>query len=161
MSFWLTYPNSLTQKLKEIAKDVHLNVLREQWEAPDLWDKKHLLDNSIKVFHREILMYAGNLACWYARTTIPQATYQANPQLFSRLQHESLGDIIYHESIIERTHLNPYLIDDQMDEYHRVKVFIPLYENQLWARYSSFIINKRDPFYLVEIFLPDLERFTF
>ncbi len=161
MSFWLTYPYSLTQKLKEIAKDVHLNVLREQWEEPDLWDQNYLLNKSMKVFHREIIMYAGNLACWYARTTIPQATYQANSWLFSRLQHESLGDIIYHESKIERTHLNPYQIDDEMDEYFRVKGLIPLYESKLWGRSSSFIINKKDPFHLVEIFLPDLERFAF
>jgi len=98
------------------------------------------LDPNQNVLHREIIMYGDNTPCWYARTIIPEATYQAEEQTFAELEHKTLGDIIYHHPNITR-HIEP------------------VEESFLSGRLSRFIINEAHPFYLLEIFLPGLHKY--
>ena len=157
---WVTYQYSLTDRLQERAGNTCLQVLAQRWVAPDWWDKYVLRIEDETVLHREILMWAGQEACWYARTIIPKATYQANTLLFSRLQTESLGTLIFNEPQIKRVYLMHYSISQQSIEYHWLNQLLHGSSKTLWVRLSAFTVNDDSPFFLIETLLPALERYS-
>jgi len=156
---WLTYQHSLTERLTARAGNTHLDVLDQRWESPDWWDKQVLNTKDSTVLHREIVMWASGEPCWYARTIIPQETYIANSELFDRLKKESLGVLIFTESVIKRTSLFHYAIDDKSIEYHWLNKTLSCKATTLWVRMSVFTIHNELNFYLIEIMLPGLMRF--
>ena len=157
---WLTYQLSLTDRLQDIAGHTRLQVLRQQWVGASWWDRHVLQIESDDVLHREILMWSGLALCWYARTIIPKDTYQADSLLFSRLQNESLGALIFNESKIKRIYLQHYAINNQSIEYHWFDQSLHGASDQLWVRLSAFTINDDYPFFLIEALLPALERYS-
>jgi chorismate lyase len=154
---WLTYQSSLTDKLKTIAGDAQLKVVNQQWVLPSWWDKFMLGLSGMEVMQRNIMMVAWQIPCWYARTIIPNATYQAYRLFFDRLKHESLGDLIYNEPKIKRNSIN-YEINSHCLEYHWLPTSLQAKNGQFWVRLSVFTIADSSPFYLVEILLPGLMR---
>lgn len=157
---WLTYQLSLTDRLQDIAGHAHLQVLRQHWREASWWDKHVLQIEGDDVLHREILMWVGQNVCWYARTIIPKATYQADSLLFSRLKNESLGALIFNKPKIKRTYLKYYAINNQSIEYHWLDQLLHGAAEQLWVRLSAFTINGDYPFFLIETLLPALERYS-
>ena len=155
---WLTHRDSLTQKLKNNTGCARLQVLKQQWEDIDWWDKNALIIQDDQVFRREIIMWANDEACWYARTTIPKQTYQAAPLLFDRLQTESLSELIFNEDRIKRNQLMYYAINEACVEYHWLPKNMLSNAPVLWGRLSTLMVNDTEPFYLVEILLPALLR---
>ena len=158
---WLVYENSLTQKLSDIAGDARLNVLDQQWELPDEWDLSVLklkLDTT-SVMHREILMWAFDSPCWYARTILPDTTFQANTTLFNRLKTEPLGHLIFNGTEIQRASLTHYMISSSSLEYSWLNESMHQGSMELWVRLSEFTVKGRDSFFLLEILLPGLLRF--
>ncbi|MCH9757184.1 MAG: chorismate lyase [Gammaproteobacteria bacterium] len=159
---WLNHKASITDKLKALADNTHLEVLNQNWEKTDNWDHKtlHLPLNS-DVLHRDILMWADNQPCWYARTILPKTVYNTEKTLFERLNTEALGDLIHNHPHIKRTHINPYEMRTHMPEYrylkHALKQNSPT--NRLWGRVSTFTIHHQFDFYLLEILLPGLLRY--
>jgi chorismate--pyruvate lyase len=105
-------------------------------------------------------MWAKEDPCWYARTIIPNTSYQENDVFFNRLQKESLGALIFNESRIKRVHMMHYPVNTQSIEYHWVTKCVPCSVKTLWTRFSIFILNDEFPFYLIEILLPALERYS-
>ncbi|STX28937.1 4-hydroxybenzoate synthetase [Legionella beliardensis] len=154
---WLTHTKSLTKKLKEQAGEAHLIVLKQYWRNMTWWNRYVFeLDASQPVFQREIIISAQGKKCWYARTIIPAHTYHTHQSFFARLEHESLGHLIFDNQEITRLALDYYLITPKSIEYYWLKSVITGNEENLWGRLAVFTINTQDPFYLVEIFLPDL-----
>lgn len=157
---WLTYQQSLTRRLETKAEGVKLEVLRQRVDYPDWWDKHVLQINEISVLHREIVMWAGATPCWYARTVIPKTTYENNPIFFDRLKNESLGALIFNEKKVERISLVYYPINNQTIEYHWLDETLHCQVIILWVRLSIFTIGRKLPFFLIEIMLPGLERYS-
>ena len=82
---WLTYVDFLTKKLYDKSGHTSLSVLEQRWDTVSWWDRYVLgLDFGL-ILHRDIVTSAWGEPCWYARTVIPLATYQADSALFDRL----------------------------------------------------------------------------
>lgn len=159
---WLTHTQSLTEKLHARAHHTALQVLQEQWlKHATPWDHAILQIAPDRVFHRDILMWALDMPCWFARTIIPAKTYTSDAPLFARLQHEPLGHLIFKGAAIRRVSLNYYSIDAQSPEYHWIpEVNRPSINGVLWVRISTFeVVHSGALFYLIEILLPGLERY--
>ena len=143
MHDWLTHQGSLTDKLKTLSSRVRLQVLQHTWQ-PGL--------------ERKILMWADQERCWFARTRIPEATYLAAEELFTRLATHALGELIWHNPQIQRVTLQHYQITPQTAEYALLDASMHEQRQHLWARHSSLLVQNQYPFELLEIFLPGLER---
>lgn len=156
---WLVYEESLTQKLCETAGDAQLEVLGQHWESPDVWDSSALKLSNVSVMHREILMRAHNTPCWYARTILPDTTFQANLTLFERLKTEPLGHLIFNGTEIQRASLIHYMISSTSPEYGWLNESMHQKNLHLWMRLSEFIVNDHHSFFLAEILLPGLTRY--
>ncbi len=156
---WLMYQDSLTEKLREKSGDARLQVLAEYWGAPDWWDKHVLHCNNEAVFHREILMWAWEKPCWHARTIIPYTTYHAHRALFSRLDKESLGTLIFNTPDIKRINMLYYPINEQSIEYSWLNPLMLNHEKIAWVRLSTFIVADRLPFFLTETLLSGLMEY--
>lgn len=156
LKVWLDYPYSLTEKLKDEAGEARLQRLTQHWRIPDWWDKFNSGGNHQELLHREILMWARQKPCWYARTIIPLSTYQHDVPLFSRLQQEPLGNLIFSNNKIKRTSFIHYAINAQCIEYHWLDEHMHGNAKTLWVRLSTFLLNDHYPFFLVEILLPGL-----
>ncbi len=157
---WLSYLDFLTLKLQTEAGDACLQVLNQQWGPCNSWDKDCLNIADERVMHREILMSAFDVPCWYARTILPHTTYQASMALFDRLQHESLGQLIFNSGVVARQTMMVYPIHPQSIEYHWVPEHISANATVLWGRLATFIVEKQHPFYLLEIILPGIQGVT-
>jgi chorismate--pyruvate lyase len=152
---WLSHRSSLTDKLNLDSGDARLEVHSQQWTPPSWWDRFTLGLSCDAVMHRDILMFTRQTSCWYARTIIPNFTYQTNQTIFDRLKHESLGAIIFNEPSIKRNVLLNYAINEQCLEYYWLSSLRDK-PDQLWVRLSVFTIADISSFYLVEILLPGL-----
>lgn len=157
---WLTCQGSLTERLQDKAGNTHLDVLTQYWTPPDSWDTQVLHIEDHAVLHREILMQASYQPCWYARTIIPHATYNVGSAIFDRLENESLGMLIFNESRIQRVSLVHYPIDAQSIEYNWLTETMHEHVNPLWVRLATFTFDTEFPFYLIEIMLPGLMRYS-
>lgn len=159
---WLTHQGSITDKLKQHVNPCTLEVLNHTWEKTHAWDAETLkLPFNQAVLHRDILMWAAAAPCWYARTILPQAVFDAEASLFKRLETTPLGELIHTHPDIERTHITPSLMTPDMPEYtylsEALKDNTPV--TPLWGRVSQFTIRRQLHFYLLEIFLPGLLRY--
>jgi chorismate lyase len=159
---WVTHKGSITDKLKALATNTHLLVLNNIWEQTDEWDHKNLcLSPNIEVLHRDILMWAEQQPCWYARTILPKSVYHTEKALFDGLKTKALGDRSHNHPHISRTHIIPYTIHTNMSEFNFLKKALKhnTPTNTLWGRISTFTIHTQFDFYLLEIFLPGILRY--
>lgn len=132
---WLECQEFLTARLRGVAPDVHMKILQPGQPAKNMG------------LMREIVMYAGDDACWYAITEVPVDTLAEHQELFARLQHEMLGDIIFDPTA------NITRVDLEID--HMV-----MGDTTLWLRRSTFAIEEARQFLLTEIFLPGLAKYA-
>jgi len=156
---WLVHQDSLTEKLKTRAGDACLQILAQCWEPSDWWDRSVLGLSAETVLHREIVIKAQEKPCWYARTIIPSATYEADKALFDRLQQESLGDLIFKGTQIKRVFMTTYPICNQSIEYYWLPESMRQGKKEHWVRLSEFSVHGIFPFFLIEILLPELESY--
>ena len=149
---WLRHEHSLTKKLKTVAGDARLEILEQRWD--------HTPDGTA-VLCREIIMWAFDSPCWYARTLVPEVTYYAHEALFARLKTEPLGDLIFQGTDIKRVSLESYAISKQSPEYAWVCKWRQQDASWLWVRQSEQRVNAatQHPFFLKEILLPGLMRY--
>ncbi|KTD22339.1 chorismate--pyruvate lyase family protein [Legionella londiniensis] len=157
---WLSYPYSLTKKLKSVSGDARLEILNQCWRPSDWWDNYALLIHDKKVLCREIMMHSNGEPCWYARTVIPEYTYQAGDHLFLRLQYESLGEIIFDNPNIKRVLFCGYGVNQNNIEYHWIDPGLRLPAEVIWLRLSVFMLHEQFPFYLAELLMPGIERYA-
>lgn len=156
---WLTHVQSLTQKLRQVANEANLEIVRQEWEKTNEWDEAVLTLIPQNVFHRDIAMYAHHQPCWFARTILPKATYDANMALFARLEQETLGDLIFKGKEIQRVSIDQFMIDDASTPYEWLTTDLRCEETKFWARLSEFSVNHQGSFFLLEILLPPLLRY--
>ncbi len=157
---WLVYEQSLTNKLHELAGDAHLAVLDQRKEQADAWDQNALKLKAGPVVHRQILIEAHGIPCWYARTVIPEGTWQSDTALFDRLKTESLGQLIFNGHKIKRETLTHYMITPSSPEYQWLNQTMHQDSSSLWVRLSEFRLTNGNPFFLLEILLPGLLHFA-
>ena len=138
------------------AGEAGLSVLKHQRIATGWWEKFVLGIKSEFIWQREILMTAGQKTCWYARTLIPDETHQAYGSFFGRLQHASLGELIFGEQPIRRAAMVTYPVDWTCMEYYWMDSALKRQAPSLWVRLSQFAMDSTHSFYLIEILLPDL-----
>ena len=157
---WINYQDSLTERLKDKAGHARLQVLGQSWGAPDSWDKQVLHYNHEAVFRREIIMWALDEPCWYARTIIPYTTYHAHRVLFNRLEQESIGTLIFSVAEIKRVDIIHYPVDKNSIEYYWLNPSMHHKAKVLWVRLSTFSVADGLPFFLIEMLLPALMRYS-
>ncbi|MCE3043907.1 chorismate lyase [Legionella sp. 16cNR16C] len=155
---WLTHKAALTEKLRQETGDARLELIQQVMTKRNWWDRFFLGISEESVIHRDVMMFSGNQCCWFARSVIPESTFEQNNSFFNRLQKESLGQIVFNSPNVERVSLSHYSIDNNFQEYYWIKEELIRNASKLWVRYSRFIINGHFPFYLIEILLPDLSR---
>lgn len=141
---WMQTKTSITEKARDSCQVVRLKLLKEDWEST--------------VFIREINLFCDEKIAWYARTWIPEKTYQRRSAQFKALHGRPLADILYNDPDITRedfvyAYLDPSTLEYQwaMKHYPHKKDENTILPTHLWARKSVFLIDG-EPLYLMEIF---------
>lgn len=155
---WREYEFSLTEKLEKIAGTTQLVLLSQAWQKISWWDRYLLNLQDHFVFSREIFIRSNEKEYWYARTLIPQKCYDLNPSFFQRLERESVKNLIFGEESVVRLKRVSYRIDAQCIEFHWVSKYLNLASLPLWVRFTEYLFQKTESFYLIEILLPELEN---
>lgn len=155
---WLEHQDSLTDKLQHIKGNACIQLINQGWVHTDWWGKNLLQIKDKLLFQREILMMSHDIACWYARTIIPQKCYDRDPLFFDRLKSESIKNLIFGEDKVLRVHWVNYPIDNQCIEFYWVQKIIDGVKGTLWVKLAEFSFLESESFYLIEIMLPELER---
>ena len=156
---WLTHTQSLTQKLKQQSGDAVLQIRAEIWRQPDNWDMLHFRLPAEPVFCREIVMLAHDVPCWYAKSIFPSHTYTQHKALFARLEHETLGELIFNGDEIVRQSLQTVSIHPSSELYASLSATMQQHPPKLLARLSTFVVAHHACFYLLEVLLPGLLRY--
>lgn len=156
---WLTCTTYMMKALYAKSGHTDLTVLQQIWEPANDWDRRVLSLEDGLVLHRDIMVSAWDYPCWFARTILPKATYDAHLSLFERLDQEPLGNLIFHSQAIQRMKLDFYAIEEGACEYGWLPQSMNTQQTVLWLRCSTFQVKNADLFCLVEILLPDLERY--
>jgi chorismate--pyruvate lyase len=149
---WLSYTDMLTEKLRKTSAQVEMIVLSHEW-VPSNWWERHVLHLNGMVIRRDILMQAEGKPRWFARTMIPEATYQRDPTFFDRLHQEPLGKLIFNEPRVVRRMIHSYGIDGRHLELYWLNRDWFKNDESLWMRISFLELMPSAPFYLAEIFL--------
>lgn len=160
LSLWLNHQYSLTDKLKEITGVVDIEIISQDWIRATWWDSFVLHLQEEPIYQREILMKSRGVHYWYARTVIPNTCYLLNTQFFSRLEKESIRNLIFNNPQVQFVNRTIYPVDRHCIEYYWVKKHIGNFDGILWIRLTQFLFIRLKPFYLVEILLPALEELT-
>ncbi len=150
---WLCHQASLTEKLQFSTGQAEVEVLHLAWGRPSWWDKQVIKIKDSAVYRREILMFSGDLPCWYARTIIPQNCYDLDPAFFGRLKQQSLNHLIFNEPKVKRCQLFHYQIDKHCLEMYWLPEHLITGDEKFWLRYSEFSFMNKASFYLCEILL--------
>ena len=156
---WLTCTTYMMEQLYAKSGNADLKVLQQNWEPTNDWDRQTLALSDELVLHRDIVVSAWEHPCWFARTILPRATYDAHLSLFERLNQEPLGNLIFRTPAVQRLRLEHYSIETGSVEYAWVPKAIDT-QQLLWLRCSTFQVKDAELFYLVEILLPDLEHYS-
>lgn len=158
---WLVYPESITKRLNKKAGDASITILAQEWKPIDWSNQWVAIDSNEKTWCREITMSAYGKTCWYARSLVPEKTYTHCAAFFEQLKLKTLGQLIFNSPIVERTLLTHYSIDADRKEYQWMPEEIkPIRATRLWVRFSWLMLHNQFPFYLVEIMLPAVERYS-
>ena len=159
---WLIHTTAITDKLVETAGEASLRVIRQGFQEATTWDQQNNHDETLlRVWCRDIEMSAHGRPCWYARTSIPEPTYQACQVFFEPLQSQSLKQLLFNNPDVERRSLVHYRIEERAVEYQWIPDDIkPKVYEPLWARLSHWCLYQHFSFHLLEIFLPDVARYT-
>lgn len=156
---WLECTEYLMEKLRARSGDATLHVLHQGWYEASIWDQETLKVPAQKVIYRDIIVTAWEQPCWYARTVLPEETYQKHAILFERLKTEPLGNLIFNEPSIDRLSIRYAPIEHQSVEYTWLTQDLHQDISPLWVRYSEFRVHKNWPFFLCEIMLPGLTAY--
>ncbi len=153
----LTESGSLTQYLNQFCdQELSLRLLNQSWQKPTL-DECKLLNIQFGKYAiiREIILGCENLSWVYARTVIPNATYQKRKHQLSRLGLVPLANILFSDRNISRQDMSLHRLQVSTLAISNVINTNELGTDALWSRRSIFDIS--DSLFLVqEVFLPGI-----
>lgn len=153
---WLMHNTSLTEKLYEKSGHTRLDVRLHEWKPRCWWSTYYLNISSYRVLTREILMYSQDQPCWYARTLIPEHTYERSKALFNRLNQLSLGKILFADFGIKRSWGRVFSLSRDDALYYWPQSYVDFDAENVWCRLAEYLTDTNEPFYLIEILLPNL-----
>lgn len=156
---WLYATTALTKHLRTICQESSVTVL-EQGLKPANWWERYVLSCEQPVFRRDVLISAQKKPYWFARTIIPQSTFQQHSESFNRLQRETITALIYDNDRIKREHLNVFCINKESAAFYWLDPSLRNQEKQLWGRMAQYCFDGRDPFFIVELFLSSMKDIT-
>lgn len=157
LSPWIHHQDPLTDKLQAEKGEIQLQLLQQSWQRPDWWTVNLLSITDNLVYQREIIMRSQGVACWYARTIIPESCYRYGEKLFKRLEQESVRNLIFDNAEVHKVQRLSYPVDANCQEFYWVKKHLPNVKGTLWVRYSELSYKNSASFYLLELLLPELE----
>ncbi len=155
---FLTDSGSLTKKLKLITGDATVKVISREMKSLDWWSQFYLKLECETLFQREIIMTSNNYSCWYARSYVPSSTWYVYATFFEQLANKNLGDMLFDNPLVQRVSSKYFSIDNMDLPYYWIPKDVMKYDHQLWLRLSVFSICEQGVFYLIELFLPELEK---
>ncbi len=143
---WLQTDDSLTDKAKALCQDVNVQLIGKDWLRP-------VADSGER--QREIIMVCDGEPWWYAKTLVPQETFNKREQAFNQLGSNSLGNMLFFDKGIIKRFAYYYQLTPLMHEYRPLKILSLVDEKSspIFARRSIFEID-RSPLFLLEVFLP-------
>lgn len=151
---WLNCDSAITPQLKAMTGDARLDILNQIWLPSDWWMQQLLgLERGTVTFGRDIVMWSQDTACWFARTLIPQACYELQPEFFNQLRTKSMATLLYNESRVQKTNRLIYPIDRHCLEYYWLPDHLRP-KQSLWMRVTQYQFLERGYLYLNELFLP-------
>ena len=155
---WLLTSESLTKRLRASLPDVSINLLNANWDNTTWWDKYILNIQYERAYIRQVIISSATNQCWFARTVIPQATYEKRASLFANLSSKSLGDVLFHDKSFKRQQLAFYPVTSSDIEYHWAMAYSShSIAKQLWVRRSVFMVEG-EALYILEVFLPSFVK---
>jgi len=156
---WLKTPTSLTAKLKALCPQLEVVVLSETFEAPLLSEAQKLgLEHNEEAWVRCVALKCENGTWIYARTVIPNLSFQNPWAELKSLGNKPLGEVLFEMPSIDRSPFEfskdnlaywPYLMN-HLD--NRKLAYQPGF-----ARRSIFK-QKGAPLLLTEVFLPGFTK---
>lgn len=148
---WLLDPASLTQKLIDYSQDnFQVQVLAESMVKP-LPSEAELLDVGIDelTWQREVLLLCHDVPCVYARTIIPQESFETVFTPVANLGNRSLGQLLFSD---------PQVARGELQVAKRVNEYVPQLEglHPVCGRRSIFSLDGHQAL-VTEIFLQQLK----
>ncbi|BDZ74460.1 MAG: chorismate--pyruvate lyase [Methylophaga sp.] len=152
---WLTDTGSLTKRLQHVSEHaVNVELLHYDWQTA-LPEESLFLQQPLQRIQlgREVLLCDGDTPEIYARTIIPQSTYQVLPSRFDNLGVKPLGQMLFDEPSLSRSEIQVAQLTPQHWLYQLATEALDICPDVLWARRSCFYL-KGQPVLVCEIFLP-------
>jgi chorismate--pyruvate lyase len=151
---WLLESNSLTTRIKKTFKEpFRVDVIGENWAQPFITDMQCLGGaQPAQALIREVVLYVGNRAVVFARTTLPKQVADELQEL-TRLGNQPLGEVIFSYPDLQRVGLDITEVDlASLNQAMQVQLKA---ETHVWGRRNTYQIHKRS-FLVEEFFFPEL-----
>ena len=152
---WLYAKGSITQMARQRCADVSLDLLHNDWSSISQAERQYYSMREHRAFLREINMICDGDIWWYARTLIPQVTYDARLVAFDALDDIPIGTILFSDPEIKRLDLQVSDLNQEHPIRQWAGAALPYYVNRCWIRYSLYHIQGL-PLYMHEVFLPQM-----
>lgn len=157
MAAWLSHPGSFMQRLKQFGvKNAQIGILKEGWAMP-VMDERILLNLSFREFAwvREVSIHSQDTVWMFARTVIPRQTLTGKERALQHLKTRSLGSILFADAAVQRSEFDFFSVNPDSDWYKKMGNYIAMPEEELFARRSTFLIQKKS-LLLTEVFFPGI-----
>ena len=151
---WLLEPNSLTTRIKETFKEpFRVDVIGEDWGQPFIIDMQRLSGSqSSQALIREVVLFVGNHAVVFARTTLPKQVSDELQEL-TRLGNQPLGEVIFSYPDLQRVGLD--IAEIELASLNQTMQAQLKGETHVWGRRNTYQIHKLS-FLVEEFFFPEL-----
>jgi len=148
---WLFDTTSLTKRLLKQCQKFEVKLLTNTTNV--LSNEERSMFDDIEVTCREVLLICDNIPQVYARTLMPITTLtHANDRLKS-LKNSSLGDILFNDPSMKRSHIEVCLIKSPSSLMTlSEQLSLPKFD-AIWGRRSMFYLQDY-PLSVAEFFLP-------
>ena len=153
----LTEPGSLTHLLNQYcAGRIELKLNHQDWQSIAREESDLLgMKQGETAFVREIQLNCQGKPWVFARSVIPEATYNKRQAELSSLGLKPLGEVLFSDQTIERKGIEICRITAE-SLISRLATDEDLNSiDMLWGRRSVFLIEQH-PLLVSEVFLPDL-----
>jgi len=151
---WLGYEQSMTQKIKALDPDAFAFTLQDQTKAqPNAFEAQALPSNGT-IIKRNIHMTQNHQRVLFGRTVGHTALFD-NEKIFSTLGGRPIGEHLFNNDNIKRTHLYCTQLDDSHELYHAATKTCSENPDTLWARCARYQAWEYS-LLIYEIFFPAL-----